>query len=112
MANTLDTRYTEIAELVYVTNKYYPGTQEFRIPSLITGDTDGTTYNNKRNIQNKDSTALGISTTTQASTIQIDLPKEHTIHYPKKFIPAGTKFVVCFAGGNLSKPQIIGRIDE
>lgn len=112
MAGNLDTRYTEIAELVYITNKYYPGVQEFKIRSLVTGEKDETSYNNKRNIKNKNSSMLGINTTTQASTIKINLPKQHTISYPKKFIPAGTKFIVCFVGGDISKPQIIGRIDE
>ena len=112
MSNNLDTRYTEIAELVYVTNKYYPGVQEFRIKSLVTGDKDAILYNNKRNLTNKDSNMIGISTTTESSTIKINLPKQHTINYPKKFIPPGTRFIVNFVGGDITKPQIIGRIDE
>jgi hypothetical protein len=112
MANNIDTRYTEIAELVNITNKYYPGIQQFRLNSLVTGELNETQTNNKRNIQNKDSNALGISTTTQANVVEIKLPKEHTITYQKKFIPAGTKFLVCFIGGDISSPKIIGRIDD
>jgi hypothetical protein len=110
--NNLDTRYTEIAELVYITNKYYPGIQEFRINALVTNKTNETVHNQSSNVKNKNSTMLGLSTTTKGDTIKIKLPKEHTINYPDKFIPAGTKFIVNFIGGDISKPLIVGRIDE
>jgi len=108
----LDTRYTEIAELVYVTNKYYPGIQEFRIKALVTGKTNQVIHNVASNIQNLDSKMLGIDKTEKSTMLKIKLPKEHTINYPDKFIPPGTRFIVNFIGGDISKPLIVGRIDD
>lgn len=109
---TLDTRYSEIAELMYVTNKYYPGVQEFKINALVTDKYSTTTQNTKINITNKDNSMLGIDQTIRTNTLKIKLPKEHTINYPDKFIPPGTNFIVNFIGGDISRPLIIGRIDK
>ena len=44
-----------------------------------------------------------------ASNLLLELPKEVARNYPKKFIPPGTRFLVAFIGGDLTKPVIIGR---
>ncbi len=33
----------------------------------------------------------------------------YTRNFPKKFIPIGTRFLVSYTGGDISKPVIVGR---
>ena len=44
--------------------------------------------------------------------LELDLyiPKNIIMDYPDKYIPKGTKFLVCFIGGNINNCQLIGRV--
>mgnify|MGYP007069502157 CR=1 FL=1 len=109
----LDLKYSEIAILMTTCNKYNPGTQTFYLQTLNPmqdKDTSSTTTPaDASNIMNKDSSALGMTQINVASTIDLDLPKDIARWYPKKWIPPGTRFVVTFVGGDITKPQITGR---
>ena len=63
----------------------------------------------KENIMNKDKGALGLSDVTTTDTVILDLPKEVTRNYPTKFIPPGTRFIVSYSNGDITKPVITGR---
>lgn len=114
--NSLDLKYIEIATLMSTCNKYRPGTQMFYIPSLVPLQSQKSTtkkvINTTSNLQNTsaDKQKLGVKNATTGSTIAINVPKEHTRWYPEKYVPAGTKFLVAFTGGDITKPKIVGRI--
>lgn len=109
--NEEDSKYTEIAELTTTCNKYHPGKQTFYLPSLNPMNerpNSVTTVQESPNLENADSTAKGTSVEC-GSNLVLELPKEIARNYPKKFIPPGTRFLVTFVGGDISKPMIIGR---
>jgi hypothetical protein len=56
---------------------------------------------------NKDPINIGKINT--SSIIKIKLPREVTRDYPKKYIPVGTRFIVTFNSGDITKPVIVGR---
>ena len=96
--------YIEVAELTTTCNKYHPGKQTFYIPALNPMNSrPNDTTEVKENINGS---AISV---TRASNLLLELPKEVARNYPKKFIPPGTRFLVCFIGGDLTKPVIIGR---
>jgi hypothetical protein len=66
----------------------------------------------QNNIMNKDLTNLSTQTMVSEITLDLYIPKYIIMDYPNKFIPKGTKFLVCFVGGNINKCQIIGRCYE
>jgi hypothetical protein len=103
---------SEVAILLTTCNKYEPGTQTFRLQSLVgleeNSNTSSTTSLSKSNLLNKDTTSIPISSAETASTITLEVPKEITMKYPTKYIPPGTRFLVSFATGDITKPIIIG----
>lgn len=64
---------------------------------------------NRNNIMNKDLTWLSTQPIISERTIDLVLPKFISSGYPDEIIPKGTKFLVCFVGGNINNCQIIGR---
>lgn len=105
-------QYIEIAELTTTCNKYHPGKQTFYIPALNPMNTRPnsvtTTQGAANNIDNAEEINAN-STIESCSNIVLELPKEIARNYPTKFIPPGTRFLICFIGGDLTKPVIIGR---
>ena len=108
----MDLRGLEVAILTSTCNKYKPGKQTFYLPTLTPTKEKSRELtpvpSDNQNLENKDS---DITTTEaiQGSNILIDLPKEVARWYPKKWIPPGTRFLVKFIGGDITKPQIVGR---
>lgn len=110
---TMDSSTTEVAILLDDSvNKYHPGEQVFRLQSINgtqNNSTDVITENvSIPNLMNKD----GNVPFTQASytaVVKLELPRDVTRNYPLKFIPAGTRFLVSFTSGDLTKPVIVGR---
>ena len=43
---------------------------------------------------------------------KLKVPKEYTYFYEGDVMPAGTKFIVAFIGGNINDIKIIGRYDN
>lgn len=70
----------------------------------------GSTISAKRNnIMNKDVTMLSTQNMLSEVTIDLYIPRYLLLDYPEDVIPKGTKFLVCFVGGNINNIQIIGR---
>lgn len=86
----------------------------FYIKPLVPLESEiGRTINiNKNNIMNKDLKWLSTETMTSEITLDLFLPKYLMLDYPDKYIPKGTKFLVCFIGGNINNAHIIGRCYE
>lgn len=103
---------TQIGTLQSVCNKYKPGKQVFKLQS-INGTLDNT---NKvttepvstKNILNEDITALGLTEVNTSVCIKIEVPTYIVKDYPTKYIPQGTRFMINFQNGDISKPIITG----
>lgn len=110
--NYKDYNTTEIAILLATCDKYTPGFQPFRLQKLVglqENSTDIVTSNiDTTNIMNADTSNLPISQTKTSSVIKIEIPYEVSRRYPVKFIPPGTRFIVSFSSGDITKPVIIG----
>lgn len=108
-----DIENTEIAILLDdAVNKYHPGIQVFRLQSI-----NGTQENdtgietvtiNKSRFMNMDMD-IGIDKAQLTAVVKLELPREVTRNYPLKYIPPGTRFIVSFNSGDITKPVIVGR---
>jgi hypothetical protein len=112
MAEIENTTTTEIAILLddHV-DKYHPGIQAFKLQT-VSGLQDNTreqqTYGvTIPNLMNKD--PINSGTINTASVVKIKLPREVTRTFEKKYIPVGTRFIVTFNSGDITKPVIVGR---
>jgi len=109
----IDLKYTEVAILMTTCNKYTPGTQTFYLQSLVPMKDKSNSIETEQvsasNLENKDISSITLSEVNTSSTIELEVPKEVTRNFPTKWIPPGTRFLVSFAGGNITKPQIVGR---
>ena len=111
---TVDTNSTEIAILLDDSvNKYHPGLQVFRLQSI-----NGTQENSNiidttpvtiPGLMNRDRAAVGLGQAHTTAVVKLELPRDVTRNYPVKFIPAGTRFIVSFNSGDITKPVIVGR---
>lgn len=112
------TNYTYIHEaILYETINKYENPESkhpFYIKALVPLESEiGRTINVQRNnIMNKDLTMLSTDTMTSEITLDLFIPKYLINDYPDKYIPKGTKFIVCFIGGNINNCQLIGRCYE
>ncbi len=101
-----------IAILLTVCNKYEPGQQVFRLQSLVglkenTNMIEKTTLS-KSNLLNADPSNVPIGTINTASVVKLEVPFEVSRRYPLKYIPPGTRFLVSFSSGDITKPIIVG----
>ena len=109
---TDDPSTTEVAILIDdMVNKYHPGVQVFRLQS-INGlqENDNTVQTIKLstpNMMNKEKVDLGQAKLT--AVVELELPRDVTRNYPVKYIRAGTRFIVSFNSGDITKPVIVGR---
>lgn len=103
---------TEIAILLTTCDKYTPGSQTFRLQNLVglkeNSNSITTTTLSKSNLLNKDASNIPISTAKTSSVITLDIPYNISRRYPTKFIPPGTRFIVAFSNGDITKPIIVG----
>ena len=101
-----------VAVLTSSCNKYTPGKQTFYLQSLnpFNAKANGvfTDTINTSNIKNADK--INVTTSISCgSNIVLELPREVARSFPKKWIPAGTRFILSFIGGDVTKPIIVGR---
>jgi hypothetical protein len=112
MASATDFGSTEIAILLTTCDKYNPGNQTFRLQNLVglKENSNSITTNtlSKSNLLNKDSSNIPISSAKTSSVITLNIPYNISRTYPTKFIPPGTRFIVAFSNGDITKPVIIG----
>ena len=108
-----DFNTTEVAILLETVNKYTPGTHKFRLQSIVglkENSTDIETKTiSKSNLMNKNTSNVPISSTKTSTIIELPLPRDVSRNYPMKFIPPGTRFLVSFTSGDITKPVIVGR---
>lgn len=110
---TMDSATTEIAILLDDSvNKYHPGEQVFRLQSINGTQENSTDIMTEDiripNLMNKDNN-VPFSKANYTAVVKLQLPRDVTRNYPLKFIPAGTRFIVSFTSGDLTKPVIVGR---
>lgn len=108
----IDVVNTTIAILLDTCNKYEPGMQPFRLQSLVGLKENSNVIETERlssaNIMNEDTSVLPIGDYNNSSVIKLEVPFEISRRYPVKFIPPGTRFIVSFSSGDITKPRIIG----
>ena len=63
----------------------------------------------RNNIMNSDLTMLSTQSMDSEITIDLYIPKHLLLDFDADIIPKGSKFLVCFIGGNINACQIIGR---
>ena len=80
-----------------------PGRAKFKIPTIITES-----FNDTINVRTHVMTGTTINI---EDTIDLDIPTEYTYFYGADIVPAGTRFLVAFVGGNVNNIKIIGRYD-
>lgn len=113
MDNIVNMSTTEVAVLLddWV-DKYHPGIQTFRLQSIIGLRENSreltTEIVNVENLMNDDTSNITFNNIQKSSVIKLKLPREVTRNYPYKYIPAGTRFIVSFNSGDITKPRIIG----
>lgn len=95
-------------------DKYHPGTQVFKLQSLSGLQPDSkvltTEYCQYSNLMNRDTAGLVSNPVKKCASLKLKLPVSVTRTFPgAKFIPAGTRFIVSFVGGDLSKDPVIIR---
>lgn len=86
----------------------------FYIKSLVPLETEmGRTINiDRSNLVNLDLSWLSTYTLKSEITLDLVIPNYLIQDYPDAdIVPKGTKFLVCFVGGNINKCQIIGRCE-
>ena len=92
-------------------DKYKPGKQVFRLQSVSGLNNNSTAIEtvaiNVPNLMNKNRPDLTEVHT--SACCKLDLPRDVTRNYPLKFIPAGTRFIMSFNSGDITKPVIVGR---
>ena len=114
MSNVIDMTTTEVAVLLddYV-DKYHPGIQTFRLQSLVGLQENSrqltTTPVSIPNLMNKDKSALELGNVQSSAVVKLKLPREVTRNFPYKYIPVGTRFIVSFNSGDITKPIMVGR---
>ena len=108
----VDVINTSVAILLDTCNKYEPGEQPFRLQALVGLHNNSNAVNKETltpsNIMNEDPSTLPIGDYISTSVIKLEVPFEISRRYPLKFIPPGTRFLVTFSSGDITKPKIVG----
>lgn len=112
--NFLDTNNlrTEIAILQEDIDPKNPSIHDFKIPVIMTSDNVQSIYTPNTNILNRRNANLSNAPIEFKNVIKLKVPKEYTYFYEGDVMPAGTKFIVAFIGGNINDIKIIGRYDN
>lgn len=105
--------YLEVAVLMETVNKYDRDNKcKFYLQALTPNKPknldESTTTNSGSNLANLNNN-IGSTNITTSNVITLVLPREIARTYPTKWIPQGTRFIVSFIGGDITKPVIIGR---
>lgn len=118
----LDLKYPEIAIAMEEIDRLDPGLVSFVIP-ILTPTMDNTklvtktVYQNRSNLRNSKYTAYEIDNVELSNSVFIKVPIEvtgglallNTSDIPDsiRYIPKGSKWIVVFVGGDITKPRII-----
>ena len=107
----IDRMRTEIAVLQEDIDAKNPGYAKFKIPVIHSDTTIAHITTSNTNIRNKNSGNIKQSSVNIKDTITLRVPEEYTYFWPTEIVPAGTRFIVTFVGGNVNDIRIIGRYD-
>lgn len=122
----LDLKYNEIAIALDAIDRLNPGRIRFSIPILTPG-LDSTSilskriYQNKSNLQNIDKGTVEVNNLVYTNYITLSVPKEvcgiiycedpNALPDSTRYIPKGSKWIVSFIGGDITKPKIIAKYE-
>ena len=116
----MDLKYPEIAIAMDDIDRVNPGTIRFSIPILTplmdnTNPTTNTIRQNVSNLRNDKSVKLEIEDIRVTNFISIRVPQEvcnvYELTESNRIIKAGSKWIVVFVGGDITKPRIISRYE-
>lgn len=114
----MDLKYPEIAIAMDDIDRTNPGRVRFIIPILtphMDKDkiTNKTIYQNRSSLRNDKSVKLEIGDVGITNFIHINVPAEvcnvYNLTNENRYIQAGSKWIVIFVGGDITKPRIISR---
>lgn len=114
----MDLKYPEIAIAMDDIDRMNPGRVRFIIPILtphMDKDkiTNKTIYQNRSSLRNDKSVKLEIGDVGISNFIHINVPAEvcnvYHLTNENRYIQAGSKWIVIFVGGDITKPRIISR---
>jgi hypothetical protein len=112
--DSLDLRYPEIGVAMQDIDRSNPGTVKFIIP-ILTPNMDNTrlidtkAYQTKDNLKNKKRN-FEVETLSISNYINIKMPREVCSvygEYTDKVIKSGSKWIIVFVGGDITKPRVI-----
>ena len=116
--DTLDLKYPEIGIAIQKIDRLKPGNVKLIIP-VLTPNMDSskiinqTIYLNKQNLKNKNTQTFEISNLTLTNYIEVPFPAEicmlSDIDEDNRYIASGSKWIIVFVGGDITKPRPIAR---
>lgn len=114
----MDLKYPEIAIAMDDIDRANPGVVRFIIPVLTplmnnTKPVSDIIRQNKLNLMNDKSVRLEIDNIRVTNTVSISVPQEvcnvYRLTNDNRIIKSGSKWIVVFVGGDITKPRIISR---
>lgn len=115
--DTLDLKYPEIGIAMQDIDRTNPGKVKIIIP-ILTPNIDSTklvekiSYQNTSNLKNADKRTVNIQNIKITNYVEIPFPKEICTTYDgdkENIIKAGSKWLIVFVGGDITKPRPISR---
>ena len=114
----MDLKYPEIAIAMDDIDRANPGDVRFIIPVLTplmnnTKPVSDIIRQNKLNLMNDKSVRLEIDNIRVTNTVSISVPQEvcnvYRLTNDNRIIKSGSKWIVVFVGGDITKPRIVSR---
>lgn len=114
----LDLKYPEIGIALDMIDRHNPGNVRFCIP-VLTPNMDNTKMEKKtirqntRNLMNADK-GLEVDNISMSNYTLISIPKELCVldSSRDRYIEAGSKWIIVFVGGDVTKPRVVSRYTE
>lgn len=116
--DSLDLKYPEIGIAIQDINRDNPGKVKMIIP-ILTPNMDSSreinkmVYQNTSNLMNENKINIGIRDINVTNYIEIPFQKEVCMsNDSNRIIEKGSKWLVVFVGGDITKPRVISRYIE
>lgn len=111
----LDLKYPEIGIAMQEIDRQNPGTVKFIIP-ILTPMMDNSRiieqkiYQVNSNLRNANKKQIEVEHLGLANYVNIRMPKEVCwTPYDERYIPIGSKWIIVFVGGDITKPRVVAR---
>lgn len=118
--DNMDLKYPEIGIAMQQIDRLNPGEVKFIIP-ILTPNMDNSklvesrAYQTKDNLKNKNKN-IEIETLQITNYITIKVPREvcsmYYIENDERYIASGSKWIIVFVGGDITKPRVIAPYTE